>query len=140
MALLKKITDNKGIVANYHKISTITNDNGMVTVEVHSYANEDYRTRENNCKKLFARQLDIGARLAELCAIPAEERTKKDVDEIGKLAMEDAKISANVSDADCSISKALYELDFTDGEEISFTNIYKKLKALDAFKDAKDLM
>jgi hypothetical protein len=88
MALSKKITDNRGIVANYHKIYSVINNGGDLTVEVHGYASEDYRNKENNAKKLFERQFEIGVKLSELSAIPVEKRTKEDTETIEKLFAE----------------------------------------------------
>lgn len=139
MALSKKITDNRGIVANYHKIYSVINNGGDLTVEVHGYASEDYRNKENNAKKLFERQFEIGLKLSELSAIPVEKRSKEDTETIEKLFAESESLSINASDTDCAICKATYTLRATEGEEISFKQIYNKLKALDAFKGAKDI-
>ncbi len=139
MALSKKITDNRGIVANYHKIYSVINNGGDLTVEVHSYASEDYRNKENNAKKLFERQFEIGEKLSELSAIPVEKRTKEDTETIEKLFAESERLNINANDTDCAICKATYTLRLAEGEEVSFKQIYNKLKALDAFKGAKDI-
>ena len=45
MALSKKITDERGIVATYHKIGPATLQEGVLAFELHSYTTPEYRRK-----------------------------------------------------------------------------------------------
>lgn len=48
MALLKQITNQDGIVTNYHKVSHVILHNNILTCHVNSYVSKDYRDLERN--------------------------------------------------------------------------------------------
>ena len=46
MALSKELVNEKGIVTNYHKVSSVNLRNGHLTCSVDSYVSKDYRDQE----------------------------------------------------------------------------------------------
>lgn len=140
MALLKELTNDMGIIANYHKIESVVNHTGKVTVVVNSYAAQEYREKESVQIRNHERLFEIGALLSKLCLKPEEDRSDEEKDQIEALVSEENEIAKNYSGRmEYKVFDKQYTFDFSN-EDISFENIYNKLKETDDFKDAMDVL
>ena len=75
MALLKEITNEKGISTNYHKISSVTLRDNVVTCHLDSYVSKDYRELGQSADS-FAFRFSTGVEEEESMGIRALCYTK----------------------------------------------------------------
>lgn len=140
MALEKKIVANNGVTGNYHRIHSMTIEDGIITVEVRSYTEDSYREKEKTANANYKRQFKIGETVAKMCETPPEKRSKEYEAEIQNLMKEGEKIKVVQEDMNSSIGTQFIKLDFSETKgDISLGDVYKKLKEVDIFKDSKDL-
>lgn len=122
MALLKEITNNKGITTNYHKIVEIKNIE-QITIVVRSYVSEEFREREIEANK----KIDEYNYLIDHQSEATEEELLK--------ATLNQKEYAN--DLNLGISEDVYVVGAL--ENFSFEDAYNYLKTLDVFSGAEDV-
>lgn len=140
MALEKKIVANNGVTGNYHRIHSMIIEDGIITVEVRSYTEDSYREKEKTANANFKRQFTIGETVTKMCETPPEKRSKEYEAEIQALMKEGEQIKVVQEDMNCSIGTQFIKLDFSETNgDISFGDIYKKLKEIDTFANSKDI-
>lgn len=138
MALEKEIVSSNGTVETYHRIASINNAHGIVTVEIVSYVDKEYREKEIELITKQKRQLYLGAHIAELCLVPPEERSPEYEANIQDLIAEEASYGPEIWQAGQLFSSThTYELDMTSYEDITFEAIYAELEKLDDFDGSK---
>lgn len=133
MALKKEITFPNGIVIKYHKIKKIeaNNDSKKISITVASYTNDNYRKEEKNNKQKIDRYDELMKSI-----IAENEKEKPDKEQVVNWSEECNSLDF-ISELDLSVVTSNYELE--NIEDMSFTNIYNKLKEIDIFKDSKDI-
>lgn len=136
MGLIKEKILSNGIPVKYHKIESalIDTTNKKLIVTVNSYVNEDVRTieKENQEKKILCDELNafidanIGTEDEEIT-----EQIKEKTEQYNEL------VDSIIDTSQYVVDRNTYSLDYST--DISFNDIYTKLKELDNFKDAKDI-
>ena len=122
MALLKEITDNKGIVTNYHKIVEIRNIE-QITIVVRSYVSEEFRNREVEANQKINRYNYL-----------IENQSEETEDELLELSLKQPQYA---QDLNLGISEEIYVVG--ELKDYSFENAYDYLKSLPQFKGAQDI-
>lgn len=134
MALEKEIISANGTVETYHRISSITNNHGIVEVTIISYVDEAHREMEIDILTKQKRQLYLGELIGKMCEVPPEERSAKYEAEIQALMAEQATYGPEIWQAgQLYSSEHFYELDMSSYADISFEDIYNELAKLDDF-------
>lgn len=144
MALLKSVTNELGIVANYHRIKYLDNNNPELSVRVYSYVSEEYRDTEKSYVSKRELVEKKSKELTDIANTDISEYTIKEQDEhMHKIDELNAEIS-NLYKELAAIDKPyhVFETDITmsidDVGDISFENIYNYLKSGGTFSDAKN--
>lgn len=122
MALLKEITNNKGITTNYHKIVEIRNIE-QITIVVRSYVSEEFREREIEANQKINRYNYL-----------IENQSEETEEELLELSLKQPQYA---QDLNLGISEEIYVVGAL--EDFSFENAYDYLKTLDVFSGAKDV-
>jgi len=156
MALLKEITNSRGIVTNYHKISqfTLNADAGMLTVCVRHYADLEYRNAELSV--INDRRL-IASKQAELSSLCLSENNRADtVLNTGEILQIDeeppveneyrSQLEAELNDLISNLPRETSYFAYEDAETIevdvndsfSLEGIYNMLKENDSYAGAAD--
>lgn len=133
MALKKEITFPNGIVIKYHKIKKIeaNNDSKKISITVVSYTNDNYRKEEKNNKQKIDRYNELMKSI-----MTENEKEQPNKEQVVKWSEECNSLDF-ISELDLSVVTSNYELE--NIEDMSFSNIYNKLKEIDIFKDSKDI-
>ena len=122
MALLKDITDNRGITTNYHKIIDIQNM-GNIAITVRSYVSKEIRDKEIEATNKINR-FDY-----------LVENRSEDTEEFEELALNQSVYAGNMN---LGISDKTYTTDSID--DFSFQAAYNYLKTLSDFENAEDVL
>lgn len=134
MALEKEIVSSNGTVESYHRIASISNEHGIVTVFVISYVDKEHREKEIAITTKQKRQLYLGETIAKMCEVPPEERLEEYEAEIQALMAEERTLGPEIWQAgQLYSSEHHYQLDMTSYEDITFKAIYAELEKLDDF-------
>ena len=129
MALEKIIINDLGLQTQYHRIAAIQYNHGQVLVNIESYTNDDYRDKEALYIDLLKESNQLRDRLEELDPDPnsENEEERQEYIDINNRLIEITNELATMKE-----SYALETRDFVfdvTNEEISFSNIYERLKA-----------
>ena len=122
MALLKEITNNKGITTNYHKIVEIKNIE-QITIVVRSYVSEEFRERE----------IKANQKIDEYNYL-IDHQSEATEDELLKATLNQKEYA---DDLNLGISEDVYVVGAL--ENFSFEDAYNYLKTLDVFSGAEDV-
>lgn len=134
MALEKEMISNNGAIEAYHRIASVSNDHGLVTVTIVSYVDKEHRELEIDITTKQRRQLALGSQIAEMCEVPPEERSADYEAVIQELQKEEASYGPEIWQAgQLYSSEHVYELDMTSYADITFEAIYEELSKLDIF-------
>ena len=138
MALQKEITTPKGVKLNYHRISTINNNHGLVDVGITSYVSEEYRLKEEELSEIsssLSYYLNEVERLQSL-----EELTEEEQKFLAETEVKLNEFHLNNNSSDRSVVSNYYTFRIDDADNLSFAEIYAKVKEeIDDFKDATDV-
>lgn len=110
MALKKEIVLTNGVIANYHNISNVNREGGIVKILVSSYANKNQRLEELECNRQI-REYDWN------------NGSDEDYHSIA---------------VKCNRKVWVHEFTLDDVESFSFSEIYDKLKRFKMFEGAED--
>lgn len=138
MALYKEMTNSKGVVTRYFRISNITFiiDRGSLDITVTEYADESYREIEKNIKELKHQistlQTDINILNENYKDNEATivEKNKELYDLVDKLN--------NLNTSSYHVDEKVYSFNFED-QSYSITDCYNLLKTLDVFVDSTNV-
>lgn len=138
MALYKEITDNKGVITRYFRISNITFDidNDSLNVTVKEYTNEDYRDIEKNIRAL---KEEINEKQSVINTL--NENYRENEEEILEKNKELYSLITELNSLNESsyyVGETVYSFDFTD-QDYSITDCYNLLKTLDVFANSTNV-
>ena len=138
MALFKEITNQKGIISRYFRISSVALniDNKNITITLKEYTSDVYRNKE---KEILNLQNEINERQKYINTL--NENYRENEEEIITKNNELGAIIAKLNEMrnqDYYISEQNYSFDFED-KEYSLSICYKLLKTLELFKNSKDV-
>ena len=144
MALLKSVTNELGIVANYHRIKYLDNNNPELSVRVYSYVSEEYRDTEKSYVSKRELVDKKSKELTDIANTDISEYTIQEQDEhmhkIDELNTEISNLYKELTATDKPYH--VFETDITmrtdDVGDISFENIYNYLKSVGTFSGAED--
>lgn len=122
MALLKEVTNNKGITTNYHKIVEIRNIEQIIIV-VRSYVSEEFREREIEANQKINRYNYL-----------VENQSEETEDELLELSLKQPQYAQNLN---LGISEEIYVVGAL--EDFSFENAYDYLKTLPKFEGSTNV-
>lgn len=143
MAIAKQITDDRGIIARYHRIHRIEIEGGTIKIKLRTYVNQDLRDAEKNALESNASTQQF---YDELHALQEEldklvlANSEHDHDEtIKELSERVNKKSENMPVYQVVIDKYAAESDeeIAYFEPLSISGIYEKLLELPKYKDGK---
>lgn len=135
MALKKKLTNQKGIETNYHRIESVSMVEGIKVV-VKSYTDESYRKKEKENEAWIKKQEAIKAELQTEMAKTGEEYNKEKV--IALTEENNAIGFPTKIDLAVFIHEFQYPLDKETA--VSYEAMYEKLKQESMFEGAKDIL
>ena len=138
MALYKEITNNKGVITRYFRISNITFDidNDSLNITVREYTNEDYRDIEKNIRAL---KEEINEKQSVINTL--NENYRENEEEILKKNKELYSLITELNSLNESsyyVGETVYSFDFID-QDYSITDCYNLLKTLDVFVDSTNV-
>lgn len=138
MALFKEITNQKGIISRYFRISSVALniDNKNITITLKEYTSDVYRNKE---KEILNLQNEINERQKYINTL--NENYRENEEEIITKNNELGAIITKLNEMrnqDYYISEQNYSFDFKD-KEYSLSICYKLLKTLELFKNSKDV-
>lgn len=124
MALLKEIKHNNGVVGVYHRIAGINKNYNKLIVDVESYADSTYRDKEKERITLSGQIGDLISKLSVVTGSPQTDETVREAKEIEE--------KLEYYNGLCAIKqyyafKTSVELEYEEGDDISFEAIYEKL-------------
>lgn len=129
MALVKEITNELGIVGNYHRISNVIKKYESIVVEISSYANEEYRNMEKEAEDLTKELAGSTEKLYELSSGVRTEEKQNQIDEIEAKQKRLSYLLQIYSPfgQGTVIFKTIVNLPWANNTEISFETIYDRL-------------
>lgn len=138
MALYKEITDNKGVITRYFRISNITFDidNDSLNITVREYTNEDYRDIEKNIRAL---KEEINEKQSVINTL--NENYRENEEEILEKNKELYSLITELNSLNESsyyVGETVYSFDFVD-QDYSITDCYNLLKTLDVFVNSTNV-
>ena len=152
MALLKQITDEKGVITSYHRIERVVIfASGKAKIRMLSYVDTDKRLLEKaavtNAKERAELQAKINDEQSKLFDLDFEkgEKSEKKINEITetieKLTSELENIKYISPDIDMHISDAWFDFSGIDvSANLNYKQAYDMLKETECFKDSKDIL
>lgn len=136
MALQKEIMNEFGVVANYHRIKMIENNNPIIKVSIYSYVDKKYRELE---KRFSIIEDDCQKQMILVNELRKDDSKQAELqDALNTLA----DIQENMPNAykNYYVFETTIELKHDDNEEdISFRLVYDKLKETEEFADSIDV-
>lgn len=135
MALEKKLTNEKGIETNYHRIESISMVEGIKVI-VKSYSDESYRLKEKENGALIEKQEAIKKELQAEMEKTGEEYSKEKV--IALTEENNAIGFPTKIDLAVFIREFSYPLDKETA--VSYEAMYQKLKKEPMFEGAVDIL
>ena len=137
MALYKEYTSPQGIVSKYHRITGVSKKGNCLSVTLSSYMSQEYRQKEGNeltiDTDLFTSLRD---RVTELSVKDRTEEEEQEYQEKRKKYY-DMGLKAMNSSGPMAVQNTLFIVPL-DGDEISYTLIYKELKKTEEMYGAQD--
>lgn len=127
MALEKTIINDLGLQTQYHRIAAIQYNHGQVLVNIESYTNDDYRDKEALYIDLIKESNQLRDRLVELDPNSEDEEERQEYIDINNRLIEITNELETMKES-YALETRDFVFDVTD-EEISFSNIYERLKA-----------
>ena len=138
MALFKEITNQKGIISRYFRISSVALniDSKNIVITLKEYTDNTYRNKEKEISDL---QNEINERQEYINTLNTNYRENEEEiiaknNELGQIIN---KLN-EMRNQDYYIGEQSYNFDFED-KEYSLSICYKLLKTLELFKDSKDV-
>ncbi len=138
MALLKKVTNESGIIANYHRIKAIETDGVNMRVKICSYADDTYRLKEKSLVDIFDRIQEQMSLIDELGR--TEISSEEDAEKLRKANEKLEALHKEAEDYDkiYCIFESEVTLPVEEEKDISFQSIYATLKTMEPFTGAFD--
>lgn len=141
MALYKEMTTPKGVVVKYHKISTIKKLSNVIFVQISAYTDQSYRQKEHETDMDKKRYLEVQKEIVRLKGIAEltadeEERLQSQMKEYRNMGA--TMFMQNTVQNAAETYAEFVCLDSEDGDDISFSTIYGKLKESVTYFGAED--
>ncbi len=141
MALYKEMTTPRGAVVRYHKISAIKKLSNVIFVQVSAYADQSYRLKEHDTDMDTERFLELQREIVRLKGsveqTPEEEKRLTEL--MGEYRdMGSAMFAQNTLQNAVETYGEFVCLDSEEDDDISFSNIYGKLKKSVTYFGAED--
>lgn len=135
MALEKKLTNEKGIETNYHRIESISMVEGIKVI-VKSYTDESYRLKEKENEALIEKQEAIKKELQAEMEKTGEEYSKKKV-----IALTEENNAIGFP-TEIDLAVFIHEFQYPLDKEmaVSYESMYQKLKQEPMFENAVDVL
>lgn len=127
MALEKIMINDLGLQTKYHRIAAIQYNHGQVLVTIESYTDDDYRNKEALYMDLIKEINQLSNRLRELDPNSENEEERQEYIEKNARMLEITNLLETMKES-YALETRDFVFDVTD-EEISFSNIYERLKA-----------
>ncbi len=139
MALSLKQTTDKGITANYHRISGISIDfnSHKLTVKVASYASADYRDHEQDFNKALIELKNKRELLDELIKNASDDNEAERIKLTAEINESPLAMTSDDAIKDVSVYQNNYDLELTDNYDR--VTVYELLKGLPEFDGATDV-
>lgn len=135
MALQKEITNEFGIVANYHRIKMIENNNPIIKVSIFSYVDKKYRELE---KSFATVEEDYQKQMILVNELGSDDTKQSELqDAVNTLTAIREKIPNAYKNY--QVFETLIEIKIDNEEDISFRSIYNKLKETEEFANSIDV-
>lgn len=138
MALYKEMTDTKGVVSKYFRISSITFniDENLLDVTVREYADEDYRNIEKNIEQL---KKTINEKQNAINTLNENYReNEKEIIEKNQELYTYIEELNSLNQTSYYIGDKTYSFNFED-QDYSITDCYNLLKTLDVFENSTNV-
>lgn len=138
MALYKEMTDTKGVVSKYFRISSITFniDENLLDVTVREYADEDYRNIEKNIEQL---RKTINEKQSAINILNENYReNEKEIIEKNQELYTYIEELNSLNQTSYYIGDKTYSFSFED-QDYSITDCYNLLKTLDVFENSTNV-
>lgn len=136
MALNKQVITDNGIEINYHRIMQVGKKGlNMIEVVLHSYKDSSYRDKEKLNEQNIIRRDEIDNRSQEIWDM-GEDISEELYDELSRLSEE--RDSLTIVDNPFFIYDTSVSYIQEDSDDISFSQVYEKLKTIEPFMDAED--
>ena len=138
MALYKEMTDTKGVVSKYFRISSITFniDENLLDVTVREYADEDYRNIEKNIEQL---KKTINEKQSAINTLNENYReNEKEIIEKNQELYTYIEELNSLNQTSYYIGDKTYSFSFED-QDYSITDCYNLLKTLDVFENSTNV-
>lgn len=144
MAIILDITDDRGVVTNYHSIESFRYEDGKLLVSIRSYVGEDMRKKEKkthqtnlDAKKYDKQVEEVQDELDQYVGIPDKNAQKRAIELTKKLN----ELSFNEERPQHTEEQKLFcatnEIELEYFEPLSLEAIYKKLMKENIFSDSK---
>lgn len=127
MALEKIMINDLGLQTKYHRIAAIQYNHGQVLVTIESYTDDDYREKEALYIDLVQEINPLSNRLRELDPNSENEEERQEYIDINNRLIEITNELETMKES-YALETRDFVFDVID-EEISFSNIYERLKA-----------
>ena len=135
MSLLKTITNVNGIITTYHRIGSVTKNRNNISVEVLSYVSAEYRDRETELLEMRNVEPEKTARISVLSGTtPLTAEQSEEYEALLAWQNKYNELSAVDRFHACSNNA---EIEW-ESEDISFTDLYIRLKETELFAGAED--
>lgn len=131
MALYKEITANNGAIAYYHRISNVNKNFTEVNVTLNCYASQEYRDKEKYIFEIIQNYDEKANRYSQLLDMVETDMTEEELAERDTLKQEMNDYAEYMSLGHYSLFNINAKLDWDDNEDVSFANIYDRLKESD---------
>lgn len=139
MALLKEITDEKGIITKYHKISSfvVDTENQLVRVIIKNYTNQTYREKEKANTKITE---DFKNKYLELNRLIDKNGDGYYTEEIVKISEEiNSVMEVKDNEPPLAVSDASELLRYDPEGDYSLAGIYEELKQTEKYAGSEDI-
>lgn len=137
MSLKKQIISENGAVALYHRIGNIKKNYDYIEITVNAYAKEAYRDKEKELAELLVERKKL---IDDSYILTAKgEATQEEAAEINNIEVKMARMQELSIQHSFSLFQTTVKLDVSHSDEISFQEIYSRLKTeTELFRDAED--
>lgn len=142
MALQKKITNEVGIVTNYHRIGEFgfSKDNKTISIVMFNYVDKSYREEE---EKMISVREQIENKNNEITRLMALNEDGSQLEKIKILSKEINALSEMPYARNATSSTVAYKnvivMEFDPNKSYSMTELYDWIKQQDNYKQAKDV-
>lgn len=142
MALQKKITNEVGIVTNYHRIGEFgfSKDNKTISIVMFNYVDKSYREEE---EKMISVREQIESKNNEITRLMALNEDGSQLEKIKILSKEINALSEMPYARNATNSTVAYKnvivMEFDPNKSYSMAELYDWIKQQDNYKQAKDV-